>query len=421
MNGSPRIGIIGGGIGGVALARSLDRKGIDYRIFEKSPAFGEVGAGVQMTPNAVKVLRALGLTADLERTGFLPEAMVGRSWDDASELFYTPLKATCPRLFGAAFYHIHRADLHAMLAKDIAPSRTTFNATCTGVREGDDRAVATFATGETFEADLIVGADGVRSVVRDALWGPEPAHYTGHMCWRALVDVPEHPLPFASPDASFWLGPKGHVVTYYVKGGKQLNVVAIAENSDWVEESWSVKSTQKAVLDAYRGWHPNVVEVFRRVDPDGIYKWGLFDRDPMKRWSHAHTTLLGDAAHPMLPFLSQGAAMAIEDGYVLAEALAAFGDDIGAALDVYEAERMPRTARVQLEARDRGRTYHLSSPEELRKRNEAFKAEQARNPNAVGIKAEWVYQYDATTCRERFPGRHAVAATSMNAQQRNAP
>ena len=113
--------------------------------------------------------------------------------------------------------------------------------------------------------------------------------------------------------------------------------------------------------------------------------------------------------------------MAIEDGYVLAEALAAFGDDIGAALDVYEAERMPRTARVQLEARDRGRTYHLSSPEELRKRNEAFKAEQARNPNAVGIKAEWVYQYDATTCRERFPGRHAVAATSMNAQQRNAP
>src|SRR3982750_741962 len=245
MKRSPRIGIIGGGIGGVALARSLDRKGIDYHIFEKSAAFGEVGAGVQMTPNAVKALRALGLTADLERTGFLPEAMVGRSWDDASGLFYTPLKSTCPRLFGAEFYHIHRADLHAMLAKDIAPSRTTFNATCTAVREEGDRAIATFANGETFEADLIVGADGVRSVVRDALWGPEPAHYTGHMCWRALVEVDEHPLPFASPDASFWLGPKGHVVTYYVKSGSQLNVVAIAENADWVEESWSVKSTQK--------------------------------------------------------------------------------------------------------------------------------------------------------------------------------
>jgi salicylate hydroxylase len=412
MNGSPRIGIIGGGIGGVALARSLDRVGIDYHVFEKASAFGEVGAGVQMTPNAVKVLRALGLAADLERTGFLPEAMVGRSWDDAGGLFYTPLKAACPRLFGAEFYHIHRADLHAMLAKDIAPSRTTFNTTCTGVREDGSRAIASFANGETFEADLIVGADGVRSVVRDALWGPEPAHYTGHMCWRALVDVDAHPLPFASPDAAFWLGPKGHVVTYYVKGGRQLNVVAIAENADWVEESWSVKSTQKALLDAYPGWHANVLELFRRADPDGIYKWGLFDRDPMKRWSTQRITLLGDAAHPMLPFLSQGAAMAIEDGYVLAEALDAFGKDIGKTLDAYEAERMPRTARVQLEARERGRTYHLSSPEELKKRNEAFKAEQAKNPNAVGIKAEWVYQYDGTTCRERF---------SMKTQQRSAP
>src|ERR1700712_3155202 len=149
MNGSPRIGIIGGGIGGVALARSLDRQGIDYHVFEKASAFGEVGAGVQMTPNAVKMLGALGLTADLESTGFLPEAMVGRSCVDAGVLFYTPLKAACPRLFGADFYHIHRADLHAMLAKDIAPSRTTFNAACTGVRDDGSKAIATFANGET--------------------------------------------------------------------------------------------------------------------------------------------------------------------------------------------------------------------------------------------------------------------------------
>jgi salicylate hydroxylase len=402
MKQSPRIGIIGGGIGGVALARSLDRLGIDYHLFEKASAFGEVGAGVQITPNAVKVLRALGLTEDLKRTGFLPEAMVGRSWDDAGGLFYTPLKEACPRLFGAEFYHMHRADVHAMLAKDIAPSRTTLNASCTGLRYDGDQAVATFANGKSFECDLIVGADGVRSVVRDALWGPEPAHYTGHMCWRALVDVDHHPLPFASPDASFWLGPKGHVVTYYVKGGRQLNVVAITENKEWVEESWSVKSTQQALLDAFPGWHANITELYRRADPDGIYKWGLFDRDPMQRWSRGRATLLGDAAHPMLPFLSQGAAMAIEDGYVLAEALARFGQDIPKALDAYEAERRPRTSRVQLEARERGRTYHLSSPEELRKRNEAFKAEQAKNPNAVGIKAEWVYQYDATTCAQRF-------------------
>jgi len=397
-----RIGIIGGGIGGVALARSLDAAGIDYHLFEKASAFGEVGAGVQMTPNAVKVLKALGLGDDLRRMGFLPEAMVGRNWQTGQALFRTPLKTTCPALFGAEFYHVHRADLHAALCRDIPADKVTLGAQCTGIARQGGKAVATFSDGSRFEADLIVGADGIHSAVRDALWGKEPAHYTGHMCWRGLVEVDRHPLPFVSPDAAFWMGPKGHVVTYYVKGGAAVNIVAVSENSEWVEESWTVKSTQQELLDGFAGWHENLVELFRRTDPDQIYKWGLFDRDPMARWSKDRVTLLGDAAHPMLPFLSQGAAMAIEDGYVLAQALAHLGADVPAALDAYEAERRPRTARVQLEARERGRTYHMSSPEELEKRDQEYKAEQARNPNAVGIKAEWVYQYDATKCRERF-------------------
>lgn len=397
-----RIGIIGGGIGGAALARSLDAAGIDYHLFEKASAFGEVGAGVQMTPNAVKVLKALGLGEDLRRMGFLPEAMVGRNGQTGQELFRTPLKTTCPALFGAEFYHVHRADLHAALCRSIPADKVTLGAQCTGVARQGGKAVATFSDGSRFEADLIVGADGIHSAVRDALWGKEPAHYTGHMCWRGLVEVDRHPLPFVSPDAAFWMGPKGHVVTYYVKGGAAVNIVAVSENSDWVEESWTVKSTQQELLDGFAGWHGNLVELFRRTDPDQIYKWGLFDRDPMARWSRDRVTLLGDAAHPMLPFLSQGAAMAIEDGYVLAQALAHFGADVPAALDAYEAERRPRTARVQLEARERGRTYHMSSPEELKKRDREYQAEQAKNPNAVGIKAEWVYQYDATNCRERF-------------------
>jgi salicylate hydroxylase len=397
-----RIGIIGGGIGGVALARSLDAAGVDYHLFEKASAFGEVGAGVQMTPNAVKVLEALDLGDDLRRMGFLPEAMVGRNWQTGQELFRTPLKTTCPALFGAEFYHVHRADLHAALCQDIPADRATLGAQCTGIAHEGDSAVATFSDGSRFEADLIVGADGIHSVARDALWGREPAHYTGHMCWRGLVKVDRHPLPFVSPDAAFWMGPKGHVVTYYVKGGAAVNIVAVNENSDWVEESWTVKSTQQELLNGFAGWHEDLVELFQRTDPHQIYKWGLFDRDPMARWSKGRVTLLGDAAHPMLPFLSQGAAMAIEDGYVLAQALAHFGADVPAALGAYEAERRPRTARVQLEARERGRTYHMSSPEELKKRDREYKAEQARNPNAVGIKAEWVYQYDATTCRERF-------------------
>lgn len=396
-----KVGIIGGGIGGAALALALNQQGIDAHIFERAPAFGEIGAGVQMTPNAVKVLNALGLGGELQKVGFLPDAMVGRNWEDARQLFRTPLKAVCPTLFDANFYHVHRADLLSLLCEGIDADKVTFNAACTGVEHRNGRAVASFADGSTFEADLIVGADGIHSVVRNSLWGKTPASFTGHMCWRALVPVDQHPLPFVSPDASFWMGPKSHIVTYYVKGGAAVNIVAVAESDKWVAESWTEPSSRDELLAAFTGWHSDIVDLFRMTDSATTFKWGLFDRDPMPQWSKGAVTLLGDAAHPMLPFLSQGAAMAIEDGYVLAQALAHF-DDLQEALSAYEEERRPRTARVQLEARERGRTYHLATPEELEKRDREMREQQKANPNAVGIKAEWVYEYDARRCVDRF-------------------
>jgi salicylate hydroxylase len=392
MGSKLKVGIIGGGIGGVALAASLLQRGFEVRLFERAKGFGEVGAGIQMTPNAVKVMKALGLLDSMLQVGFLPRALVGRNWRSGRENFRTPLIDSCPVLYDAPFIHIHRADLHHILASCVPDDVPTFGINCTGVTQENGTAIATFSDGTQYEADLIVGADGVRSVVRAALFGEEAPRFTGHMCYRAVVPV-GRVVDFVSPDSSFWLGPNSHIVTYYVRGGEAVNIVAVAETKDWVEESWNVASSKEEMLRAFQGWHPNIEALFRRVDE--VYKWGLFDRDPMTKWSHGRITLLGDAAHPMLPFLSQGAAMAIEDAYVLAASLDSHGNDVASALRDYEAERLPRTSRVQLEARERGRTYHLPSPLSQAKRDFMFWLRGLFNPHTSGIRANWVYEYDA--------------------------
>ena len=392
MSRTLRVGVIGGGIGGVALAGALAQQGIEVRLFERANAFGEVGAGIQMTPNAVKVLQRLGLGDALRDVAFIPQAIVGRNWDTARENFRTPLSGVCEELYGAPFYHVHRADLHHILTTLLPAGSARLSTACVGVRQQRDGAVAAFEDGSEFEADLIVGADGVRSIVREQLFGAQEPRFTGNMCFRAVVPFEAMP-EFVSPDSSFWLGPHAHVVTYYVRQGAAVNIVAVAETQQWVEESWNAKSSREELLACFEGWHPNLVRLFERAD--SVFKWGLFDRDPMQTWSRGNITLLGDAAHPMLPFLSQGAAMAIEDGYVLAQSLAAHGIDIASALRDYEAERLPRTSRVQLESRERGRTYHLPSAFAQHKRDLIYKFKSYLNPQASGIQANWVYAYNA--------------------------
>lgn len=396
------VGIVGAGIGGIALARSLWKRGISFQLFEQASELKEVGAGIQMTPNAVKVLNALGLVKEIQRVGFLPEAMVGRSWQNGAELFRTPLKGTSEKVYGAPYYHVHRADLHSILAEGLPQEHITFNVKCVDVIQKEDKAVAVFDNGAEFEADLIVGADGIHSAVRKSLWGNDDPMFTGHMCWRAVVPVEDHPLPFVQPAVSFWMGPKAHVVTYYVKGGKGVNIVACKETDEWVKESWTEPSSSKDLLEAFDGWNSDLINLFERTENLEIFKWGLHDRNPMERWSKGNATLLGDSAHPMLPYLSQGAAMAIEDAYVLADSLDYFEGNIALTLEAYEAERRNRTRDVQLQSRERGRTYHLESSEEQRNRDLIMQERQNENPNAVGISAEWIYEYDATACRTRF-------------------
>jgi salicylate hydroxylase len=389
-----RVGIVGGGIGGLALAASLKQFGMEAHVFERAPAFGEVGAGIQMTPNAVKIMRNLGVWERLQEVSFRPHCIVGRNWRSGAEVFRTPLCDECPRLYGAEFFHAHRVDVHRILLSLLPQTSTTLSARCTNVSQSSEGAVIYFADGSECEADVVVGADGIHSVVRNSLFGHDAPRFTGNMCWRATIPIDAHPLAIVSPDASFWLGPHGHVVTYYLRAGKMVNVVAIRESEDWVEESWNVPSSAQEMAAAFPGWHPNVLRLF--CEATTVFKWGLFDRDPMQEWSSGRITLLGDAAHPMLPFLSQGAAMAIEDGYVLARTLAST-NDISEALKLYQSLRLPRTSRVQLESRKRGETYHTASPLRQIYRDFRYKLKQLIEPQSSGLQAGWVYSYDATT------------------------
>lgn len=392
------MGIIGGGIGGLALAGTLRQLGVEARLFERAPAFGEVGAGIQMTPNAVKVIRALGLQSQLHEVGFLPYSIVGRNWRTGAEKFRTPLREECPRLYGAEFFHIHRADLHSLLRSLVNPDDISLSSHCTSVTQTKNSAVAHFANGQQFEADVIVGADGIQSTVRRSVAGDGKPRFTGNMCWRVVIPFENPPFELVSPDASFWLGPRGHVVTYYISGGRAVNVVAIRETEAWVEESWNVGSTREELLAGFTDWHPKVLNLFEQAR--NVFKWGLFDRDPMHEWSVGRISLLGDAAHPMLPFLSQGAAMAIEDAYVLGQILARDISPVNA-LNQYEQLRLPRTARVQLESRKRGETYHIASPLRRFYRDAVYGLKQMINPHSGGIQADWVYAYDAVSVSRR--------------------
>ncbi|WP_128094867.1 FAD-dependent monooxygenase [Brucella pituitosa] len=393
-----KIGIIGGGIGGTAAAYALLRKGFDVEIFEQALAFGEVGAGVQMTPNAVKAITGLGLFDTFLRSAFFPKAVVGRNWQTARENFRIDLGEEFRAHYDAPFIHVHRADLLDLFVVGLPTGICHFGKRCTGVKMTANGARADFDDGTNFSADIIIGADGVRSAVRGSVFGEVDLRWTGHQCYRALVPT-GGVVDYVNPDSTFWMGPNAHVVTYYVKGGAAVNIVAVTEASEWVAESWSTRASRDEMLKDF-GWHESLQTLFSNVHE--VFNWGLFDRDPMKTWIKGNVTLLGDACHPMLPFLSQGAAMAIEDAYVLAEALDLRRNDPTAALAAYEAERLPRTSRVQLEARERGRTYHLPSEEEMAARDAEYARRAKEDPRTTGINTDWVYDYDPRKFSERM-------------------
>ena len=353
-----RVAIIGAGIGGLAAALALRRRGTDVVLYERASKLAEVGAGLQIGPNSIKVLRALGLEDALRKNAFEPTNMVSLKWDDASLRWREPMKGFYAEKFGAPYMTAHRADIHAMLHAALGAVPIRLRANCIGAETVNGTAVARFSDGHEAEADVVVGADGIRSAIRAQHFGDGAPRFTGMIAWRCMVPmqcVPTRVGPCGGVRLEHgeyvgWIGPNGHVICYPIgAGGDVLNIFGGHYTQDWVEESWSVPSTRGELIAAKAGWNEALIGMFRHVEH--VFKWGIHDRDPLPQWSKGRVTLLGDAAHPTMPTLAQGANMAVEDGYVLARALVRHADDLDAALNAYTAERQPRTARVTLQSR----------------------------------------------------------------------
>jgi salicylate hydroxylase len=384
------VGIVGGGIGGLGAALSLLRAGFDVHVYEQASGLGEVGAGVQISPNASRVLHGLGLAAPLAQTGVRPHAWHQRRWDDGRTLLRTPLAEPLEAAFGFPHYQIHRADLLSALAAVVPGERVHLGHRLTGLTDHGDRVEARFANGNAAEFDVLVGADGIHSAVRSILFGPEHPRFTGCVAYRGLVPAERLRALGLEVTAQVWMGPGRHFVHYFVGGGRLVNFVAVVEQDTWTRESWTDRGDLAAALAAFEGWHPQVRAILAAVEE--TFVWALFDRAPLARWSACRVTLLGDAAHAMLPFMAQGAAQAIEDGATLAGCLAR-GADIAESLRRYERLRIPRTARLQAMSATNKTRFHLPDGPEQQRRDDRMAAGGTDwSFDAVA----WIYEHDAT-------------------------
>ena len=383
--------IVGAGIGGLTAAAFLLKKGHKVRVFEQAPQLGEVGAGIQMSANAVKVLDELGLRPVIEPLAVRPKSFEFRRFDDGELLHTIPLGPTHEARHGKPYFQIHRADLHAALVaavRALDAGAITVNARVVGVEEGVDGVKVTLADGQVVGGDLVVGADGIKSVVRKFVLGDDEPRFTGQVAWRCTVPTARIPVELRTDLVStIWCGPRNHAVTYYLKNGELLNFVGCVENDDR-EESWTARRPWEELDADYAGWHPMVRAVIDRVDKDQCFRWALNNRVPSMQWSSGRITMLGDAVHATLPYMAQGAAMAIEDGAVLARALE-LDMPLAARLRAYERHRAPRTARVVDESTEMGELYHISNADEMR---QAF-----HDRNIARSRNEWLYPYDPLT------------------------
>ncbi|MEL6530780.1 MAG: FAD-dependent monooxygenase [Pseudomonadota bacterium] len=391
-----KVVVAGGGIGGLCSALCFHRFGWDVEVLEQAPALKEVGAGIQISPNGVKVLRAIGLEDTVSANAFVPQSTQIRGGRSGKLIGTVRLGSHIEERHGAPYWHIHRADLIAALEQAIElrqPGAIRTNASVTRYEQTDDAVRAVLAEGDVVQGDLLVGADGIRSIIRQQMLGPSKPRFTGNVAWRAVVPVDRLGQFTPPPTASVWVGEGRHAVTYLLRRGTLANIVGVVERSDWKAEGWMEQGTKQAALNDFAGWHPIVRTILEQADAH--YCWALFDREPLNRWGDGRVVLLGDACHPMLPFMAQGAVMAMEDAFVLARELSSASATSGGIAQYYRARRN-RTARVQRTARDNAGIFHRrSSLGKLAAYAPLWLASKAL-PTALDQRYDWIYGHDVT-------------------------
>ena len=387
--------VAGGGIGGLAAALALAREGLHVKVLEQAPQIGEIGAGIQLGPNAFTAFDALGVGERARSRAVYTERMVMMDAVDEREVASMPVGEAFRQRFGNPYAVIHRADAHGTLLEGAqASDRIEFVTSCRveGIEHNDEGVTLIDSQGNRHPGVALVGADGVKSVVRQQFVG-DPVRVSGHVVYRAVVDAAEFPADLRWNAPALWAGPNCHLVHYPLRAGEQYNVVVTFHSRQ--PETWGVtEGSRQEVLSYFDGIGPRPRQLLEL--PRSWKRWATADREPIGRWTFGRVTLLGDAAHPMLQYLAQGACMALEDAVTLGAAVRRHGADLATAFAHYERSRVARTARVVLSAREMGRIYHAKGVERL-VRNDLWKG---RSPERFYDAVEWLYGWQAATALE---------------------
>ena len=384
--------IVGAGIGGLTAALALLRKGVDADVYEQAPELKEVGAGLQLAANGTRAFHALGVGEALQALSCEATGKEIRLWNTGETWKLFDLGAVSIERYGFPYFTVYRPDLLEVLAgaiRRLKPDAIHLGVRCLGFTQDAHGVVLN----GKIRGDVLVGADGVHSTIRQALFGSDQPKFTGIVAWRGIVPMQNLPRHMVRMVGSNWVGPGGHVVHYPLRAGTLMNFVGALDRSDWQVESWSARGTTEELAADFKGWHDDVHALIRNIPVP--YKWALMTRPPMERWTVGRVTLLGDACHSMLPALAQGAIMAIEDGFILARALGELPGDIPSRLLRYENARRERTRRTVEGSAENIRRFHSPELADPAKARDYVNREWAGQN--VASRYEWLFRYDVTT------------------------